>query len=180
MDCATLFFGLVILSLAVPVLEIPMEFAGPGNGEYGFDVIAIGRDTAINQSTAYGLRVRGGYHFNERFQIEGLAGGAIDNESLCAATILVAGSFTFRPRHKVEPYVLLGAGQATREIETPAGDTDDSGLAAHAMVGSRFFFTQTHVVALRVEAGLEVEDTFDTTSTHPTLALGITWRMGGP
>src|SRR5262245_51539219 len=180
MDCATLVFGLFILSVSVPILEIPMDFAGPGNGEFGFDAIAVGRDTAINLSTAYGLRLRGGYHFNQRFQLEGLAGGAIDNESGCVATLLVGGSFTFRPRHKVEPYVLLGVGQATREIDTPTGDIEDSGLAAHMMVGSRFFFTKAHVVAMRLEAGLQAEDTFDTTSTHPTVALGVTWRMGGP
>ena len=58
-------------------------------------------------------------------------------------------------------------------------DVNDSGLAGHFMTGGRFFFTQKRVVALRVEAGLLVEDTFDTTTTHPSVAIGMTWRMGG-
>lgn len=178
MDCTSVLVAIVTVSVFVPVLELPMEFMGPGKGEFGLDGLALRRDTSINQSTAYGLRVRGGYHFTGRFQLEGLVAGAIDEEALCTATILLGGAFAFRPGRKVEPYVALAAGQAAREVETATGYSEDSGLAGHLMVGSRFFFSKAHVLALRVEGGMESENTFGTTTNHATFALGITWRMG--
>jgi hypothetical protein len=172
--------ALAIATFSVPVLEVAADFAGPGRGEYGLDVIALGRDTEINESLAYGLRHRGGYHFNDRFQLEAVVEGFLDDESQCAAAILLAGAVHFRPQRKVEPYLALGIGQASRDVEVDLVDVNDSGLAGHLMAGGRFFFTQQRVIALRVEAGLLVEDTFDTTTTHPSFSIGMTWRMGGP
>jgi len=177
MDCDAVLVGLVLATFSVPLIEMTADFAGPGRGEYGLDVIALGQDTELNQSHAYGLRHRGGYHFNERFQLEALVDGSL-NETLCSSAILLAGVVHFRPRRKVEPYLALGIGQASREVVTGALDVNDSGLAGHVMAGGRFFFTQDRVVALRVEAGLQAEDTFDTTTTHPSFAIGMTWRMG--
>jgi len=178
MDCETVLVALAIATFATPLIQVTADFAGPGRGEYGMDLIALGQDTEVNQSTAYGLRHRGGYHFNERFQLEALVDASL-NESLCTSAILVAGVVHFRPQRKVEPYLALGMGQASRDVETPEMSVNDSGLAGHLMAGGRFFFTQDRVVALRVEAGLLAEDTFDTTTTHPTFAMGMTWRMGG-
>lgn len=109
-----------------------------------------------------------------------MAGASLDDDGHCSSAILVAGAVHFRPQRKIEPYLALGLGQASREVETPPPDTIDSGLAGHLMTGGRFFFTQKRVIALRVEAGLLVEETFDTATTHPSFAIGMTWRMGGP
>lgn len=178
MDCDTVVAIMLLTAFGMPVIESTADLAGPGRGEYGIDVIALGRDSEVNESPAYGIRHRGGYHFNERFQLEALIDGALDHDGLCSSALLVAGVVHFRPQRRVEPYLALGMGQASREIETPATDEIDSGLAGHFMTGGRFFFTHERVVALRVEAGLLLENTFDVTTTHPSFAIGMTWRMG--
>lgn len=179
MDCAIVFLTLIFATLGSPLLEVPADLAGPGNGEYGIDVIGIGRDSEVSTSNAYGLRHRGGYHFNQRFELEGLVGGAIDNEGLCSSTILLAGVIDFHPHEQIAPYLAFGLGQANRDLETPTEDLNDSGFAYHMMAGTKFFFTRAHVAALRVEGGLLVEDTFDSGTTHATFAIGVTWRLGG-
>ena len=75
------------------------------------------------------------------------------------------------------PYVLVGAGSTTIEVEA-FGTEDDEAAGYQAAVGSRFFVGTRKKMAVRVELSAISEDTFNERSTHFNLAAGLTWRIG--
>ena len=67
--------------------------------------------------------------------------------------------------------------QATGEVSL---EFDDSSLAFQIGLGSRFFvFGKGSNLALRAELSWLFEDSFDDWAGHPSLAIGLMWRIRG-
>jgi opacity protein-like surface antigen len=171
---ATMACGLL---LAVPTTPAGI---GAGNWEVGFGLGLTEFDSELTDESGEYLDVRGGYFLTDRFQLEGqVSDGSTDEDFVdIALTSLFANAvFNFRPGKEVVPYVLVGAGSTTLEIEA-FGTVDDEASAFQAAVGSRFFVGSRKKMAIRVELNAISEDTFDERSTHFNLAAGLTWRIG--
>jgi hypothetical protein len=161
---------------------------GEGQGELGFDFGVTSYDEEfVGQSGAH-LKVRGGYHFSERFQLEGQLGYSahFDEDALRSRggatpdrqlrVLFVDGVFNFHSSSgNLVPYVLAGVGVSTSDFSFRQTDTSAAWQAAG---GSRFFFGDRDQVAFRLEAALIFEKTFDQSKRHASYVAGFTWRLG--
>ena len=153
---------------------------GEGNWEVGFGLGTTEFDSEITDDSGFSVDVRGGYFLTDRFQLEGQLSDASTDEDFVdiSVTSLFANAlFNFRPGKEVVPYLLVGAGSTTLEIEG-FGTVDDESAGYQVAVGSRFFVGSRKRMAVRVELNAISEDTFDERSTHFNLAAGLTWRIG--
>jgi len=180
---------LFLLCLLV-VVAIPVDAGvGEGNGEIGFDFGFIDFDSNINAETGGRLTFRGGYHFSNLFQLEGMIitanvsdfgrpGYHVQNTWLGA--FLVNAVFNFHPSTNVVPYALAGVGRvAVLDLSTGSGPNfDEDGPAFQAAGGVRLFFGDSKRAAVRLELSLLGERTFDVQSIHTSLTVGFTWRLG--
>jgi len=158
------------------------------SGEIGF---GYGQSDVGSESTgvdtAQFLGVRGGYDFNQMFEIEGqfasssedgdIAGTDVD---MTMRVLMVNGLYNFRPAKKeFVPYVMAGIGRSDVEVEGGGITADDNSVAYQVGGGTRIFFGKTKRTAFRMDLSLLRDDNFDDTSTTRTLTAGLTWRLGG-
>ncbi len=189
--------------LLLPLLAAPASggVAG-GNGEIGFDfgwAHLDGRDHGDGGRFTF----RGGYHFNDFFQLEAqiLGIGADSRQDVEAlGGVFTNAVFNWHPGETIVPYVLVGLGVMESEPLTyyqchggPGGhggsshrdhhgsyhdDDYEASGAVQVGVGSRFFFGQGRT-AVRVEASLlAFEDDFYRQRELVSLSVGLTWRLG--
>ena len=179
-----------ILSLAflgVLVFSAP-ALAGieKGQGEVGVD---YGQTSYDNDGAEFdssdSLSLRGGYFFTNLFQLEGQYINSDttveDFDGVKASTdiMMVNGVFNFMPGKEIKPYVLVGLGQASTDIDAEGfGSVDDSGTAYQIGAGSRFFFGKTKRAAFRFDVSMINQDTFEEETTNTTVAGGFTFRLG--
>jgi hypothetical protein len=173
--------------LAVALAAARAAAADRGPGEIGVDFGMTSMDSNYDDTGQRAL-VRGGYHFHDRFELEGQGGGSIADCAVnnCAElqTWFVNGVFSFRGRTNVVPYVLAGAGIADREDFTipflvpQTTVPGDSSSAYQAGAGCRFFFGARKRSAVRVELSAFTEDTLGESSTHVNGMVGFLWRLG--
>jgi len=185
--------------LLLPFLAAPASGGvSGGNGEIGFDLGWVhldGRDYGDEGR----FTIRGGYHFNDWFQLEAqILGIGSDGPERVEALggVLANAVFNFHPGETVVPYVLVGLGAVESESypfsrchgghgracrDDRHGYHHEDYQASGAVqlgVGSRFFFGQGRT-AVRVEASLlAFEDDFDRGRELLSLAVGLTWRLG--
>jgi opacity protein-like surface antigen len=162
------------------VLPVANAGIGAGNWEVGFGLGTTEFDSEVTDDSGYYLDVRGGYFFTDRFQLEGQLSDASTDEDFVdiSVTSLFANAvFNFRPGAEIVPYALVGAGSTTLEVEA-FGTEDDESPSYQAAVGSRFFVGARKKMAIRVELNAISEDNFDERSTHFSLAVGLSWRIG--
>jgi len=157
------------------------------NGELGFDLGYTHFDPNVSDKGAARFNFRGGYCFTKLFELEG-EGVGIASEDTGGVDLMttlgidfVNAVFNFHPSNKsIVPYVLGGIGAATLTQDfDPGPKFDDNGVAYQVAGGSRFFFGMKKRVAVRVEASVIRENTFDTKSQHIGVTGGFTWRLGG-
>ncbi len=169
------------LVLCIALLSVPARAGiSQGKGEIGFDVGATDYDPNVSISDSHGwlFHVRGGWHFTERLQLEGQFGisvlekGALNQE---LSVFFVNGLLNLRPEADVRPYLLVGLGRATLDL---TGGFNDEARAFQVAVGGRLFTDKWKTSALRVEFSRLREKTFNETSTHHSVAVGLTWRVG--
>ena len=167
----------------ITVLTVAPAFAADPDrkGEIGFDVgrMNFSGDVADDSAAAFG--VRGGYHFNEWFQLEGqVASATADEQGMDAtlSTLFVNSVFNFRARPNIRPYLLAGVGQANLEFDFGPFSVDDNGAAYQVGAGSRFFFGKDSRIAARVEASRLRERTFNDSSDYTNVMTGLTFRLG--
>ena len=182
--------ALVLVPCLLVILTVPAEAGiGQGNGEIGFGFGFMDFDSNINAETGGRFAIRGGSHFTNLFQLEGQIlsanatdfvrpGYAVQNTSMGA--FLVNGVFNFHASEVVVPYALVGVGRVAVLDLTPfsSGDFDEDGPAFQAAGGVRLFFGQKKRAAVRIELSLLRDETFDESSTHTSLTVGFTWRIG--
>lgn len=153
---------------------------GAGNGEIGFDAGFTEFDSNTVDDTGTRLALRGGYHFTDLFQLEGqVAAQAAEDDivDVTLTTVMVNAVFNFHPSPNVVPYFLVGAGTANLDVEVFGFSIDDDSTAYQAAIGSRFF-VGSGALAIRLEASVLSEDTFNVDSTHYSAVVGLTWRLG--
>lgn len=182
--------SLLLLLCLLVFFACPVDAGiGEGNGEIGFDFGFIDFDSNINSETGGRLTFRGGYHFSDLFQLEGMIiaanvsdfgrhGYYLQNTSMGA--FLVNAVFNFHPSPNVVPYVLAGVGRVgILDLSTgTAAGFDEDGPAIQAAGGVRLFFGDSKRAAVRIELSFLGDRTFDEDSVHTSLTVGFTWRLG--
>ncbi len=190
--------SLLLLSmLAAPASAGVFE----GNGEIGFDVGWMDLDDRGHHGDENRVTFRGGYHFNDLFQLEGqlIGGGTGGPEGTeVLGGIFANAVFNWHPAEAVVPYALVGVGAV--EMESFAffhchghpchlgdhgrhgghgyHDDHEASGAVQVGIGSRFFFGLSRTAA-RVEASLMAfEDDFGRDQELFSLTVGLTWRLG--
>ena len=180
----------VLLPCFLAILAFPVEAGiGQGNGEIGFGFGWMDFDSNINSETGGRFSIRGGYHFTNLFQLEGQIlsanvtdfqrpGVSFQNTSMGA--FLVNGVFNFGSSQVVVPYALAGVGRvAVLDLATTSGAGFDEDSPAFQVAGGvRLFFGKSKRAAVRLELSLLRENTFDVSSTHTSMTVGFTWRLG--
>ena len=181
---------LILLPCLLAIFVSPaVAGIGQGNGEIGFDLGFMDFDSSINAETGGRFVIRGGYHFTNLFQLEGqivsanvtdfqAPGYSFQNTSMGA--FLINGVFNFGSSKTTVPYALVGVGRVgILDVASNTGvGYDEDGPALQAAGGVRLFFGKSKRAAVRLELSLLHENTFDESSTHTSLTVGFTWRLG--
>jgi len=184
LSCAVL----VALVLGAPAFAGNTKSTGGNGGEIGFGIgqANVGSDSA-GIDTAQFLGVRGGYHINKQWQIEGQyasssEGGSISGTSVDTTmrVLMVNGVMNFHPRKKdLVPYVMAGIGKADVEVDSGAVSVSDNSLAYQIGGGTRIYFGKAKRMAFRGDLSLLRDTTFNDSSTSTTVTAGLTWNLGG-
>jgi len=130
------------------------------------------------------VALRGGYHFTDRFELEGqveamLPDCADDVDCGDIRLFLLNGQYKFRPGSAVQPYVLFGAGWSDftggDQSSIPGiEDPFEGQLVVQVGAGSRFYFGRRKRAAFR----LEVSSTFFEDTSNANAQVGLLWRLG--
>lgn len=179
----------VALVLAVPAFAgtKPASKSGTG-GEigFGFGQSDVGSDTT-GVDTAQFLGVRGGYHLNKQWQIEGQFASSSESGDVSGTNVdttmrlfMVNGVMNFHPRKKeFVPYLMAGIGRADVEADSGGTTVSDDSVAYQIGGGTRIYFGKTKRMAFRTDLSLLRETTLDDSSTLTTVTGGLTWKLGG-
>ena len=176
------------LALGVPAFAASGSGGSGNSGEIGFGIgqSDVGSDST-GVDTAQFLGVRGGYHFNDQFQVEGMLSSASEDGDLSGLTVdttmrvlMVNGVMNFHPRKKeLVPYVMAGIGRADVAVDVAGTSVSDDSVAYQVGGGTRIFFGKTKRAAFRADLSLLRETTFNVSSTITTVTAGVTWKLGG-
>jgi len=178
--------------MAALALCAPAIAAGGGSngskGEIGFGVgqSDVGSDSTGVDSAQF-IGVRGGYHLNDQWQVEGMFSSASENGDVAGTdvdttmrVIMVNGVMNFHPRKKeLVPYVMAGIGRADVEVDAGGTTGSDNSIAYQVGGGTRIYFGKAKRTAFRADLSLMKETTFDDSSTITTVTAGVTWKLGG-
>ena len=187
MKRALCFAVCAVLALSAPAFAANSS-SNSSKGEIGFGVgqSDVGSDST-GVDTAQFIGVRGGYHLNDQFQVEGMFSSASadgdvagTNVDTTMRVIMVNGVMNFHPRKKeLVPYVMAGVGRADVSVDAAGSNGSDNSIAYQVGGGTRIYFGKTKRAAFRADLSLLKETTFDDSSTLTTLTAGVTWKLGG-
>lgn len=187
MKRALCFAVCAVLALSAPAFAANSSSNSSGSGEIGFGVgqSDVGSDSTGVDSAQF-IGVRGGYHLNDQFQVEGMfssasADGDVSgtNVDTTMRVIMVNGVMNFHPRKKeLVPYVMAGVGRADVSVDSSGTTGSDNSIAYQVGGGTRIYFGKTKRAAFRADLSLLKETTFDDSSTLTTLTAGVTWKLG--
>jgi opacity protein-like surface antigen len=186
--CLTLF---VVLAVNVPALAATnkaKQGGSTGTGEIGFGVgqSDVSSDTSGIDSAQF-IGIRGGYHLNNQWQIEGQLSSSSDSGDISGTSVdttmrllMVNGVMNFHPHKKeVVPYVMAGIGRADVSVDAGGTSVSDDSVAYQIGGGTRVFFGKSKTMAFRADLSLLRDTSFDDSSTLTTVTAGITWKLGG-
>lgn len=172
--------SLAVLGLAALLSAAPAgAILRAGEGEMGFDLGATQFDDNVEDDTGFRAGWRFGQCLSDAFELEGqvLATGlSIDGDDVILTAGFLNAVVNFHPAETIVPYLLLGGGYASTEVDFGDVSVSDESFAAQGAIGSRFFFGPSGL-GLRVEAAALSERTFDESSLHWSLTAGLTWRF---
>ena len=159
---------------------------GERNGEIGADYALQRFDSDFEVGAGDRLSLRAGRHKTRRLQWEGqVTRGSAEEEALPGATrkvtltlALANGVLNFHPRRGVVPYVLAGIGLAKTKLEAVGLSSSDTWAGYQLAGGCRFFFGERSAAALRIEVSILGNDAFEHSYFHPSIAAGLTFRLG--
>jgi opacity protein-like surface antigen len=188
-------FGLfVVLALGAPAFAASSNSknknsSNPSNtGEIGFEVAQASVDANTTGSdSAQFLGVRGGYHVNNQWEVEGQLSSASENGDISGTSVdttqrlyMVNGVMNFHPRKKeFMPYVMAGVGRADVSVDASGTSASDNSMAYQIGGGTRIFFGKTKTMAFRTDLSLLKQNTFSESQTITSVTAGITWKLGG-
>ena len=125
--------------------------------------------------------LRGGHFLTPMIEIEGQYLNSSEEASGIDTTmqlLMVNGLFNFHPREDIVPYLLVGVGRASLDIDIGGVSFDDDSMAYQFGGGSRFYFGESKRAAFRFDLTFVNEDTFSQSSTHTNVTGGFTWKLG--
>jgi opacity protein-like surface antigen len=177
---------LCLTAMVLCVFAVPSFAANAkGSAELGFDYGSTQMDSNTGFDSASNLAVRGGYFFNQLFEIEGQIAHSSADTTSAGVTVdgktqfyMVNGVFNFYPKDEFTPYVMAGVGMADNKVEALGTSFTDSSVAYQVGAGSRFYFGKNKRTAFRLDVSLVNESTFNETSTHTNYTGGFTWKLG--
>ncbi len=170
-----------IALLAAGLIALPVAATEKPGVELGFDVGHVNFDSEVSDDDATAFGLRGGYHFNKWFLLEGQLGTASGHDFSGDSklnTMFVNSVFNFKVHPRVRPYLLAGVGRANLEFTGFGLKVDDTDTAYQMAAGSRFLFSDTGRMSARVEVSRMREGTFSETSNHTNVTTGLSWRLG--
>lgn len=154
-----------------------------GRFELGLDLGAIDYDSTTDDDTDLVFRLRGGYFFTERLQLEGQAFTTVNVFGGDLETLMINVVYGLSEGRRSQPYVLAGIGSAS--FERAEGGLfgnpvriDEDGFAYQAGVGGRFAFTRSGRFGGRLELSVLREDTLGD-ATHIIATAGLLFAFGG-
>lgn len=170
-------FALTLFLLAAAT---PAAWGQAGSFELGINGGLIEFDDNVGGEREFRFDVRGGYFFNDHFQLEGQAIRATSIFDLDLEVFMVNAVFHFGGNERFTPYALVGAGIANLEFSQGffRRSVDDSGTALQAALGARFYVGNGGN-SIRIEVSALNEETFDDDATNISLTGGFSWRFGG-
>jgi opacity protein-like surface antigen len=179
----------VVLALAAPAFAAnnTNKSSNSNTGEIGFAVGESDVNSNNNiSSSAQFLGVRGGYHLNDQFQVEGQIASSSESGDVSGTSVdstmhlyMVNGVMNFHPRKKeFMPYVLAGIGRADVSVDALGSSVSDNSVAYQIGGGTRIFFGKTKTMAFRADLSLLRENTFSESTTFTSVTAGITWKLG--
>ena len=177
-----------VLVLGAPAFAGTKAGSNSARGEIGFGVgqSDVSSDTTGTDSAQF-LGLRGGYHINKQWQIEGQFASSSEGGDIAGTSVdttmrllMVNGVMNFHPRKKeLVPYVMAGIGRANVQVDSGGTSVSDDSVAYQVGGGTRIFFGKTKRMAFRSDLALLRETTFNDTTTATTLTAGLTWKLGG-
>ncbi|HEX7705729.1 MAG TPA: porin family protein [Thermoanaerobaculia bacterium] len=166
---------LSLLLLVVVLAPSALAQVSRGDIEVGVDVGAVKFDSNVSDDTEPLAGLRAGWFLTDAFalELEARRAEVILNGEF--QTVMLNAQYNFNSRSTVNPYVFAGLGGANAEYEVLGVTVDDSSLAVSAGAGARIFFAGGW--ALRLQAGVLSEETFDERSTHGVFTAGVSYRF---
>jgi hypothetical protein len=174
-----------VLAAVFFCLLVPTTQLHAAGGEIGLDV---GYARLADEKGGDGelASLRGGYHFNHWFELEGQFQQMSPNcdEGTCSDLQVYLINFVFNfnsdPSPRFVPYLLLGVGYTNFDTEPefviPGLEDQFKGQAVYATsAGCRIFLGSAKRVALRAE----VSATFFEDDQSHNAEVGILWKLGG-
>ena len=162
-----------------------MAGIGEGDTEIGFDFGQTAYDDAVMDETGTTFAIRGGHLLTPMIEVEGQYLNSSENASVLGTSVdttmqllMVNGLFNFHPTDDIVPYVLVGLGRASLDIDVAGVSFDDDSMAYQFGGGSRFYFGAAKRSAFRFDLTFVNEDTFSQSSTHTNVTGGFTWKLG--
>ena len=146
----------------------------------------VSNSNATGSDSAQFLGVRGGYHLNDQWQIEGQIASSSESGSISGTGVdttmrlfMVNGLYNFYPRNKeFVPYVMAGIGRADISVDSSGTSVSDNSTAYQIGAGTRIFFGRSKTMAFRTDLSLLREAAFNNGSTFTNITAGITWKLG--
>lgn len=162
-----------------------MAGIGEGDSELGFDFGQTAYDDNVMDEKGTAFAIRGGHFLTPMFEVEGQYLNSSEETSILGTNVdttmqllMVNGLFNFHPREDIVPYVLVGLGRASLDVNVAGISFDDDSIAYQFGGGSRFYFGESKRAAFRFDVTFVNEDTFNQSSTHTNVTGGFTWKLG--
>ena len=163
-----------------------MAGIGERNGEIGVEYALQRFDSDLAGRSGDRLSLRAGRHETGEIQWEGqVTQCGVEDKPLPGAARKVTLSFVlvnlvlnFHPRPGLVPYVLAGMGLARTHLEAVGLFSNDTRAGYQIAGGCRFFLGERSAAAVRIEASILGNDAFEHSFFHPSIAAGLTFRLG--
>ena len=187
-DPRCLLLGLAVLcsTWLVPSPAGAQEEAAGGAFEIGMDLGWTGFHSDLVKPNGSRISLYGAYFLTRRFALVAditCLGGSerapADSLNFTLCTGSLSGSLDVPVSRNLVPYLRLGVGQAQLDRQARMGiyEIEDRSAALEAAVGSRIYFGARRRLSVRADAMWTRTGVFDAWATHPSVAIGIVYRI---
>lgn len=179
--------GILCCAWALAGAARAQEGPRPRDVEIGMQIGWTGFGTDVVRANGSRISLQGGVRVSRRFELEAditCLGGTERAPSGTPAFTLCTGSLgglaNFRTDARLMPYLRVAVGQAQLDRGAEAGvfDIEERSAALEAGFGGRLYLGKPKRFAVRLDASWLRTGVFGRWSTHASVALGVTYRMG--